>query len=470
MIAHAYDQVQGGIRFYGPARDFWAYKGSEAMLEGPYETGKTLPALTKLHALLVKYPGSQAFMMRKTYDSLIKTAVVTYEKKVLPIHPDNPLSPIEKYGKSKPEFYLYPNGSKIVIGGLDNPNKILSGEYDFGYVNQAEEIPLDTWEKLSTRCTGRAGNAPYTQLMGDCNPDVPTHWILHRERLKLFKQRHVHNPALYDQATGQLTPQGVKTMEILNSLTGLRKKRGLEGLWVAAEGVVYDDYDSRIHIWPKDRPLPEFRSRYMSIDFGYTNPFVAQWWGEDHDGRLYRYREIYHTRRTVKVHCDEIKRLEAGLSSADWSQLSDESKNAAWHEHGESITYRVADHDAEDRATLSENGIGTTPAKKEIGVGIEKVQDRLIVQPDGQPRLYLVEDACVEYDRSLYREYPGDLHPCCTEHEFPVYVWPDTKDGKSSKEVPLDLNNHGLDAMRYIVMTLEHKPAGIASLELPWDY
>ena len=33
--------------------------------------------------------------------------------------------------------------------------------------------------------------------------------------------------------------------------------------------------------------IPTDWSRYLSIDFGYTNPFVAQWWALDHDGRLY---------------------------------------------------------------------------------------------------------------------------------------------------------------------------------------
>src|SRR5690606_27928878 len=124
------------------------YKGPEAMLSGPYETGKTYGALHKLHALCVKYPGSQAFMMRQTYKSLVNTAIVTFENKILPIHPDSPGAPVRKYGGTKPEFFIYPNGSKILCAGLDNPDKVLSGEFDFGYVNQAEETTLDAWEKL----------------------------------------------------------------------------------------------------------------------------------------------------------------------------------------------------------------------------------------------------------------------------------------------------------------------------------
>jgi len=230
MIIAAHN-VEGAPKFYGGAAEFWRYKGQEVILTGSYETGKTYAAITKLHALLVKYPNSRAFITRQTYKSLIPTAIVTYEQKILPVPPDDPKSAIIKYGGSKPDFYEYPNGSHLLVVGMDSPDKLLSGEFDFGYVNQAEEISLDAWEKLVGRCTGRAGNAPYTQVMGDCNPSHPQHWILHRASLKMFEQLHKHNPSLMNQLTGQWTEQGNKTISILSSLTGLRKKRGYEGKW-----------------------------------------------------------------------------------------------------------------------------------------------------------------------------------------------------------------------------------------------
>lgn len=252
MTVFAEQHVIGAPICYGGADDFWKYKGHEAILSGPYETGKTFAALTKLHALLVKYPKSRAFITRKTYKSLLSTAIVTYENKVLLVPPDSPDSLIRKYGKSRPEFYEYPNGSHLLVVGMDVPDKILSGEFDFGYINQAEEISLDAYEKLIGRCTGRAGNAPYTQVMADCNPGPPTHWILHRKSLKLFEQLHIHNPTLFNSVTQEWTEQGLKTIEILKTLTGIRKKRGYEGKWVAVEGVVYD-FDSSIHIVNTDQ-------------------------------------------------------------------------------------------------------------------------------------------------------------------------------------------------------------------------
>lgn len=449
MTAIAIHKSDEGFKFYGGAREFWRYKGQETILWGSYETGKTIAALSKLHALLVKYPNSRAFMTRGTYKSLLSTAIVTYENKILPVKPSDPKSAIVKYGGSKPEHYDYPNGSHLLIVGMDNPDKLLSGEFDYGYVNQAEEITLGDWETLIGRCTGRAGNAPYTQVMGDCNPSIPTHWILHRASLKLFEQRHEHNPNLYNQETGEVTEQGKKSLSILSSLTGIRKKRGYQGIWASNEGVVYEGFDKGIHVIARDK-VPEIVSWYLAIDFGYTNPFVCQLWGLDRDGRLYLWSEIYYTKRTVNAHAPKIKAMIGNRY----------------------VTARIADHDAEDRATLTEHGLDTEAAKKDISAGIQKVEDRLVVQGDGKPRLYLVEGACEEYDPALYREYAGDTFPCSTEHEFPAYEWPEGKDGKPVKEVPIDLNNHGLDALRYMVMHLDHnKSTSMKEIPVPewWD-
>ena len=413
-------------QFYGQIADFWADKSPEVLLEGPYETGKTYAALSKLHALLCKYPNCNALMVRQTRNSLLGSAVVTYEKKVLP-EPPTASGPIIKYGGERPEFYIYPNGSKLIVGGLDDADKYLSAEYDYVYVNQAEEIMLDSWEKLCGRATGRAGNAPYPQVIADCNPGPPHHWILKRPHLKRYKTTHQDNPRLYDHEKSEWTEAGVQTADRLKSLTGLRYKRGWLGLWAGAEGQIYEFDDLIHHIAPF--PIPDEWRRFRVIDFGFTNPFVCQWWAVDPDERMYLYREIYYTQRTVKVHSAQINRLS----------------------EGEFYEATIADHDAEDRATLEESDIYTIAADKPVTVGIEEVQERLKVAKDGKPRLFVFRDCRVEVDESLSEVFK----PTCTSDEFGGYVWMPTKDGRPNKDEPLKLNDHGMDALRYGAMYLK---------------
>lgn len=421
-----------GYQPYGGALKFWHCKDHEVIIAGPAETGKTRGALEKIDALCWKYPGMRALIVRKTYKSTVTSVVQTYERKVLGAWTkgkfDPGKTPVSKYGGEKPEWYDYPNGARVVVGGMDNADKVLSSEYDVIYVNQSEELELDDWEKLSTRCTGRAGNMPYPQLIGDANPGPQTHWILARRdsgTLTFIESRHEENPTLFDPDTGHVTEQGKRSLAILESLTGARKQRLRYGKWVQAEGAVYEAWDRAVHLLDRFEIPAEWR-RFRVIDFGYTNPFVCQWWAVDPDGRLYLYREIYMSGRTVKVHAELIKRL------------SD----------GERIEKSIADHDAEDRATLEENGIKTIAAAKDVTVGIQRVQERLKVAGDGKPRLFVLRDSLVERDEAL-----SDRHkPVCTEQEFDSYQWQEMKDGRPVKEEPLKIDDHGMDGTRYGVM------------------
>jgi PBSX family phage terminase large subunit len=414
----------------GGALELWKYKGHEVVISGPAETGKTYSALNKLNALAWKYPNSQSVVIRKTLTSLYTSVLKTY-KNVLGAE-----SPVSFYGGEKPEWADYPNGSRIFFAGMDNPQKALSSERDFIYVNQAEELALDDWETLTTRCTGRAANAPYAQIMGDCNPGPPTHWILHRPSLKIFESRHEHNPTLFDD-DGTITPRGRLTLEILDRLTGVRKERLRYGRWVQAEGAVYEEWDRAVHLI-EPFPIPREWRRIRSTDFGYSNPFSTGWYAIDHDGRMYLYREIYKTQTIVDDHARRI----VELSGSDRFEAN------------------IADHDAEDRATLARAvpatatrpgrpGIPTLPAYKLISPGIQAVQARLRPAGDGKPRLFIFKDALLPEDRD--ESLAERKMPTCMADEFEVYMWPKDSGGKSVKEVPLDRDNHAMDQLRYAV-------------------
>jgi len=428
VIIQASKESKIGFECYGGARELWRSHDPEVILVGGYETGKTYPALMKLHLLLSKYKNAQALMVRKTYQSLVNSAVVTYERKVLPYPIGDTRCAVRRYGGEYPAMYIYPNGSQLRLGGMDKPDKFLSSEFDFIYVNQVEELRLDDWEKLTGRCTGRAGNTPYAQIFGDCNPAYPQHWILKRPQIKLITTRHEDNPTLYDPTTGEITERGKLTLSRLDALTGVRYKRGRLGLWSSVEGMVYEDWQPDIHVIDRF-DIPWAWRRYRCIDFGYRNPFVCGWWAEDEDGRLYLYREIYMTGRTVLDHAQQIKAL------SGWEQFE----------------ANISDHDASDRATLEENGITTIAAIKDVKLGIERVQERLRVQGDGKPRLFLLRDSLVETDYSLKERFV----PTCTEEEFPAYVYPQHGETKADDEKPVKLYDHGMDMTRYMVAHLD---------------
>ena len=436
QIAHETTAIRGlRYAFFGANAKLQSCDAQEVIVSGPSETGKTLAALSRLDGLARLYKGMQGVVVRKVRASMDGTVLKTWEEKVL-----GPNTPVAVFGGERPEWYDYPNGSRIWVSGLDKPSKVLSGEKDVIYVNQAEELLLEDWEILITRTTGRAGHMPFGQLFGDCNPGPPHHWIKHRPTLPILESRHEDNPALFDPATHAITDQGRKTLAVLDSLTGARKERLRYGRWVSAEGAVYD-FDAAVHLINRF-DIPSQWRRIRVIDFGYTNPFVCGWIAIDPDGRMILYREIYMTQRTVKVHAAQINQLSAG----------------------ERYEATIADHDAEDRATLEENGISTAPAQKEISVGIQAVQERLKVAGDGKPRLWVMRDCLVERDEQL----AALRKPVSTAQEFDAYVWPKTADGKPIKEVPVDQDNHGMDMLRYGVRYVESPLPPSPEMKIRW--
>lgn len=415
----------------GTCRTLFHAREPEVLLSGPAGTGKSRACLEKLHRMCLLNAGMRGLIVRKTLASLGSTALVTWREHVA--KEALAAGHVTWYGGSQQEAaaYRYTNGSVVVVGGMDKATKIMSSEYDTVYVQEAIELTEDDWEAITTRL--RNGKVSFQQLLADTNPSTPTHWLkarCDRGQTLMLNCRHEDNPVLFT-AEGTLTPAGTSYIGKLDNLTGVRYQRLRRGLWVAAEGLIYEQWDPAVHLLDPF-PIPPDWPRLWAVDFGYTNPFVLQCWAEDHDGRLYLYREIYRTRRLVEDHARDILTLVRDPAGV-WT----EPKPRAI----------ICDHDAEDRATLQRHlGLATTAAQKTVGDGIQAVQIRLRPAGDGKPRLFVLRDALVERDPAL----ADAKKPTCTAEEIVGYVW-DVKDGKPPKETPVKEDDHGMDAARYVV-------------------
>jgi hypothetical protein len=433
----------------------WRSTDMEVVCSGAAGTGKTRAILELLHYRLSTTPGLRVLMLRKTYVSLKGSAMVTFDEQVKP-----DLDGVVFKGDTmkRPAHYSYPNGSTLTVGGLDNWAKVLSSEYHLVYVNEVTEIDVSSWEALMTRINrpGRPKPLGFNQLLGDCNPNAPSHWIRQRadtRLLTLIPTVHEDNPSIYDPKTGEYTEDGKTYIATLDRLTGVRYARFRLGLWAAAEGMVYEDvWRPEKNIKPRaeysrtpktlfgDAGLPRDWPRYLAVDFGYTHPFVCRWYAEDPDGRLIMYREIYHTHRLVEDHAKTIVRY------SKWGQP-----------HGDPVPRRIfCDHDAEDRATLERHiGLVTTPAVKTVSDGIQAVASRLRDAGDGKPRLIYLEDSTIEHDPFL-----ADLkQPTRGLDEIELYIW------DATKEQPVKEYDHACDTDRYLVASLDTKPRSVTVSE-----
>jgi PBSX family phage terminase large subunit len=426
------DGQERGIELRGGALALWKCKRPEVILAGPADTGKTFGGLHKLDTLLWKYPNSQAAIVRKTHKSLYGSICITYQTKVAN------MGLIVPYGGDKqPDRYLYPNGSIIWLGGMDNPDKVLSSERDFIYVNQAEELQEGDWETLGTRCSGRAGNAPYSQLMGDCNPGGALHWIRKRAArgvLELLTSIHQDNPELYDRE-GNLTLGGKARLEALQNLTGVRLLRLFKGIWATSEGAVYDMFDPSIHI--VQREMQEFKYFALAMDEGYTNPAVILLVGIDADGRWHIFREFYERGKLQKDVVQQALNWFAELRDAAVDKYARDNhiadnERSAWLKYYKDKIWGQIEVIAVDAsaagliADLRDVGLPAQAAKGRVLDGITHMQARLKVQGDNKPRL-TIEPECIN-----------------TINEFESYMW------KPEKDEPIKENDHSMDSLRYL--------------------
>jgi PBSX family phage terminase large subunit len=418
---------------WGASKEVFHDRSDEILIVGPKGTGKSLGALQKVHLVLSKYPGSKGFMSRKTRTSMTNSCIDMFDKMVLK-------PPDKVHFHKQDQQYNYPNKSMLAVIGLDNVERLNSSEWDIGYMQECTEATENDWE-ICTACI-RHGVVPYQQMIGDCNPDKPTHWMKTRIKKGLtveYKSLHTDNPKFFNRNTQQWTIEGVRYINKLRRLTGVRFKRLFLGEWAAAEGIVFESFDAEIHVINlKDMPDGwEEWAHYWSFDFGHTHPIVWQDWYESPKGDLYLVREFYHTRTLVEDLAQLLLEINHGLPMP---------------------RAVVCDHDPGDRARLETHlKIITLAAYKSIQPGIQAVEARLrnTKEAGNKPGIYFVREALIKEDESL--KDAGS--PTSTIAEIDGYVW-DLKVNalvnSKKDEIPLDKDNHGMDAMRYMVAFIDN--------------
>lgn len=273
------------FRPQGAAAELFRARDPELLLSGPAGTGKSRACLEKMHLAACRHAGSRWLMVRKTRVSLTQSGMVTFARKVL-----HPLDGVAF--RAQEQEYRYPNGSVVVVSGLDEPSRIQSAEYDCAYVQEATELEETDWETILSRL--RYGAMPYQQVVADCNPASNQHWLYRRAQAgltRMLESRHEDNPELWDGAGW--TEFGAGYIGRLDRLTGFRRDRLRHGRWVGAEGLVYDGWDAASGARARDCAG---WSTHLGVDVGSRNPTAlmtvrlhdafpphveGEWWGRD---------------------------------------------------------------------------------------------------------------------------------------------------------------------------------------------
>ena len=202
-----------GYQPWGAMLDLWASHDSGIKVAGgTYDAGKTYGGVGYIDMLAMKYPGARMTFVHRSLNRVYRNIIPTYEKYLgyKPPSRDDPNPEdrfVTRFGGEHPEFFEYGNGTRIYMNGLDKPQNLLSDFFDAAFVNQIELLPFATWDELTARVSERAGTLPITYLVGDCNPNVPHHWIRQQTKdgkLKYFKMSFLDNPEIIEQGSDRL--------------------------------------------------------------------------------------------------------------------------------------------------------------------------------------------------------------------------------------------------------------------------
>lgn len=410
---------------FGVALDLLYDKQGEVLLSGPAGTGKSRACLEKLHLCALKYPKMRGLMVRKTRESLSESALVTYEDKVLPDGSSIADGPRRNFR----QVYSYPNKSQLIVGGLDKANKIMSTEFDMIYVQEAIELELSDWLALTTRL--RNGVMPYQQLIADCNPDAPTHWLWLRAQgghLTMYHSRHEDNPRLF--RNGVMTDEGRVYIDRLNKLGSRNSETGelegteyfrlRKGLWVKASGVIYDtwsDGPTDGNVTEAAEYVPGAGIVYWAVDDGYSGKLdsaTQTYTAESHPrvflliqqrltGQLCVFAESYAVQTLEQAHIDQV--LALGYPLPDVAIVDKSAASLKGHLHA--------------------NDIATGSAACSVEESIKQLRSTLAPDSNGARRIL--------------------VHPRCRHLRTEMTSYTYGLDGK-----PVKKNDHGPDALRYL--------------------
>ena len=467
-MQYAYRFRRGAFAIYGKMLDLWESEASVKVAGGTYDAGKTFSLCAYMDVLAGAFPGARMTFVHRSLSRVYRNILPTYYKYLgyTPTSRDAPNPTfVTRFGGEKPEFFEYKNGTRIYVNGVDKPQNLLSDFFDAAFVNQCELLPFDAWDELTGRVTERAGVMPISQLVGDCNPSLPNHWIRQQakeKKLQYFSLSFLDNPEIIDQTSPKLaafkrafennpdpkllkqiehlfTDSGVRRVAKLKNLEGLRFKRGFLGVWGSGEDLVFEQFDPEIHI--ADTTIMPNWPRYLSVDWGYRDATSVIWWAHAPDDRLYAYKEIYKTGlikpdliRLIKAHCDAYDQIRyVAVDSADQDGV----------------------------AQLKRAGFRVKEPKKDRVAQIQAVQKRLKVDDTGQPAIFFLRDRLVHPpDEDLKADYL----PTEVTDEFLSLSYSEKRTGNPQKDdAETDGEKHGVDGTSYLVRTLEKGSLGIGS-------
>ncbi len=269
--------------------------------------GKSHVSRIKMCLLALNYPGIQILLLRRTLKELRENHVLQLQKM---------LKGIALFKESTKEF-IFPNGSRIVLGYCDNEKDVLQYQgqaYEVIVMEEATHFTEFQFQTLteSNRMSGNMKCEFNPRMYFTCNPGGVGHaWVK-----RLFIDRdytatensedYIFIPAqvFENKYIMEHDPAYVKVLE---NLPEDRKQAMLYGNWDVFDGQFFREFNRKIHVI-EPFVIPETWDRYIAMDYG-LDMFAVLFVAVDSKGKAYIYNEIHKSNLIVSEARQTLKSI-----------------------------------------------------------------------------------------------------------------------------------------------------------------
>lgn len=379
-------------------------KRDTVVLQGGAGAGKTYLGVVWSLLMANNYPGSAGMIISPSFSQLKQSVLVHLEN----IAADWGISRSWKFNRSQSDFSIkFPWGSTIFLRSADHPKSILGADLSWVWGDEAALWKLDAFRYATSR-TRQAG-FPHKALYTFTPKGMNWTWDelgQSTPHIEVIKATTLDNPS---------TGDGYK--DLLKRTYGEGSQFYLQevmGEYVAFEGLVYRMYDEKRHWVSAVPPLQEMVCVEAGLDWGWTNPGVIVVGGLDKNDCFWLLDEAYEVEKDI-----------------DWWVYKAQEMMRKW-----GVTVFHCDPSRpENISKFQSRGLPAVPANNAIIPGITAVSSRMM---DGRFR---AGPLCV-----------------CTNAEFLTYQWKKRADGTYRADEPLQVKDHAMDAVRYLVIGVQERP------------
>lgn len=437
-------------------RTAWSPLYDEILLHGAIRSGKSQSCGKMLLAWAMRYGGTYV-VCRGTYKELedsTKTMMLKGEGGLPPVIPPELYDPAyggQIYHGDKNKVVLV-NGAEIRFRSLEpqNRGKIRNITYSGGFIDQIEELDGEGDEEFYEEFMGRLSD-PYgpRKMLSAANPGPEDHWVCRRfgctaDTLPYRKPRTASIHVTMLDNAHNLDPNYVAGRMATKDTNPDYYLRMVLGEWGAFGGKRFKGFRRQQTLYPGDFDvLPSGWEVIEGADYGWSNPTHWVWIAIDYEGRWW----LLHELRVSETSISDIARCVKAIrtNNPDDPNLPNRIDGFSLPPFQGSLSPSVTFLDPSAFAKRSEHesiaqefreqGIFPAPAQNDRLGGWARLDEYLTtVMADGYSKLRILPHVT-----EVVREIPS------------ARIKPGTDDIEK-------VNDHGLDATRYAVMSRTPNP------------